>query len=83
MISHLATGFSISRLADFLRQVGLGIMGVLTTVFLGVLTIQGVAGAVTQGIAFRTAKYATQTFVPVVAAFSPMPWKPWPGPRSS
>jgi len=66
MISHLATGFSISRLADFLRQVGLGIMGVLTTVFLGVLTIQGVAGAVTQGIAFRTAKYATQTFVPVV-----------------
>lgn len=66
LISHLASGFSISRLADFLRHVGLGIMGILTTIFLGVLTIQGVAGAVTQGIAFRTAKYATQAFVPVV-----------------
>lgn len=66
LLSHLAHGFSISRLADFLRQVGLGIMGILTTVFLGVLTVQGVAGAVTQGIAFRTAKYATQAFVPVV-----------------
>lgn len=66
MISHLATGFSLSRLADFLRYVGLGVMGVLTTVFLGVLTIQGVAGAVTEGIAFRTAKYASQAFLPIV-----------------
>lgn len=66
MISHLATGFSLSRLADFLRHVGLGIMGVLTTVFLGVLTIQGVAGSVTEGIAFRTAKYASQAFLPIV-----------------
>ncbi|ACA59523.1 stage III sporulation protein AE [Candidatus Desulforudis audaxviator] len=66
MISHLATGFSLSRLADFLRFVGLGIMGVLTTVFLGVLTIQGVASAVTEGIAFRTAKYASQAFLPIV-----------------
>ncbi len=66
MISHLASGFSLSRLADFLRHVGLGVMGVLTTVFLGVLTIQGVAGAVTEGIAFRTAKYASQTFLPIV-----------------
>lgn len=66
MISHLASGFSLARLADFLRHVGIGIMGVLTTVFLGVMTIQGVAGAVTEGVAYRTAKYASQAFLPIV-----------------
>lgn len=50
LISHLASGFSISRLADFLRHVGLGIMRILTTIFLGVLTIQGVAGALVQPV---------------------------------
>lgn len=66
MASYLASGFSVTRLADFFRFVGLGLMGLLTTVFLGVLAIQGVAGAVTEGIAFRTAKLATGTFIPVV-----------------
>lgn len=66
MASHLASGFSLSRLADFLRFIGLGLMGLLTTVFLGILAVKGVAGAVTEGIAFRTARLATSTFVPVI-----------------
>ncbi|MBO8128484.1 MAG: stage III sporulation protein AE [Peptococcaceae bacterium] len=66
MASHFASGFSISRLGDLLRNVGLGIMGVCSTAFLGLLTIQGVAGAVTEGVTFRTAKFATQTFLPIV-----------------
>jgi stage III sporulation protein AE len=65
-VSHLASGFSLSRLADFFRNIGLGVMGLLTTIFLGMLAIQGVAGAVAGGVAFRTAKYATGAFVPVV-----------------
>jgi stage III sporulation protein AE len=65
-VSHLASGFSLSRLADFFRNIGLGIMGLLTTIFLGMMAIQGVAGAVAGGVAFRTAKYATGAFVPVV-----------------
>ncbi len=66
MASHLAEGFSLSRLADFLKWVGLGIMGLLTSIFLGILSIHGVAGAVTEGLAYRTAKLATSTFIPVV-----------------
>lgn len=65
-VSHLAGGFSLTRLADFFRNVGLGVMGLLTTVFFGVMAIQGVAGAVAGGVALRTAKYATGAFVPVV-----------------
>ncbi len=65
-VSHLASGFSLSRLSDFFRNIGLGIMGLLTTLFLGIMAIQGVAGAVAEGVAFRTAKYATGAFVPVV-----------------
>lgn len=65
-VGHLAGGFSLSRLADFFRNVGLGVMGLLTTVFFGVMAIQGVAGAVAGGMALRTAKYATGAFVPVV-----------------
>lgn len=44
----------------------MGIMGLLSTIFLGVMAIQGVAGAVGDSVTFRTAKFATDTFIPVV-----------------
>nr|WP_238473333.1 hypothetical protein [Desulforamulus profundi] len=38
----------------------------MLTVFLGILAIKGVAGSVTDGVAIRTAKFATDAFIPVV-----------------
>lgn len=66
LIDRLSEGFEVSRLSALFRNFGLALLGVLSTVFLGVLTVQGVAGAASAGVALRTAKYATGAFVPVV-----------------
>ena len=53
-------------MADLLKSVAMGLTGVFSTVVLGVLAIQGVAGAVGDSLTFKTAKYSVDAFVPVV-----------------
>ena len=64
--SSLSDRFKATQLADLLRAAGAGTLGVLLTVFLGVITVRGAAGTVTDGVALRTAKFVTGNFVPVV-----------------
>lgn len=66
LASNLSEHFSVSRLAGLIQWSAMGVMGLMSTVFLGFLAVYGVAGAVTNGIAFRTARYATDALVPVV-----------------
>ncbi|SFR02694.1 stage III sporulation protein AE [Desulfoscipio geothermicus DSM 3669] len=66
IVSGLSKHFQVSRLAGLLKGVAMGLMGLLSTIFLGVMAIQGVAGAVGDSVTFRTAKFATDTFIPVV-----------------
>ena len=66
LVSNFSERFSVSRLAGLIQWFSLGVMGLMSTVFLGFLAVYGVAGAVTNGIAFRTARYATDALVPVV-----------------
>jgi stage III sporulation protein AE len=42
------------------------VLGVLLTIFLGVISVQGLTSSVTDGLTIRTAKYITGSFVPVV-----------------
>ncbi|MFS0722763.1 stage III sporulation protein AE [Paenibacillus sp. 1P07SE] len=64
--SSLSDRFKVTQLADLLRNLGVGLLGVLLTVFLGVISIRGATGAVTDGAAIKTAKFLTGNFVPVV-----------------
>ncbi|MGG1515261.1 stage III sporulation protein AE [Paenibacillus oryzisoli] len=66
IVSSLSDKYKVTQLANLLRTVSLGLLGVFVTVFLGVISIQGTAGAVRDGVAIRTAKYITGNFVPVV-----------------
>ena len=49
-----------------MKTCAMGALGILTTLFLGIMAIQGVAGAVGDSLALRTAKFATDAFIPVV-----------------
>lgn len=62
----LSESFKVTYLSALLRQVGLGALGVLLSLFLGVVAVQGAVGAVADGVALRTAKFVTGNFVPVV-----------------
>lgn len=66
IVSNLSERFKVSNLADLLKSVAMGLMGIFSTVFLGVLAVQGVAGAVGDSVTFRTAKFSVDAFVPVV-----------------
>jgi len=66
IVNNLSEKFKVSNLADLLKGVAMGLMGIFSTIFLGVLTIQGVAGAVGDSVTFKTAKFGVDAFVPVV-----------------
>jgi len=53
-------------MAKLLRNVSIGLLGVLLTIFLGVVSVQGASASIADGITIRTAKYITSNFVPVV-----------------
>ncbi|RED61659.1 stage III sporulation protein AE [Cohnella lupini] len=66
LVSSISDRYKVTQLANLLRNIGVGVLGILLTVFLGVLSVQGATGAVTDGVALRTAKFVTGNFVPVV-----------------
>ncbi|XID96046.1 stage III sporulation protein AE [Paenibacillaceae bacterium WGS1546] len=66
LVSAITERYKATQLANLLRNLGVGLLGILLTVFLGVLSVQGATGAVADGVALRTAKFVTGNFVPVV-----------------
>jgi len=65
-LNYLSDKYRLSNLATLLKQAGMMILGLLMVVFIGIITIQGAAGSVADGLTLRTAKFATATFIPVV-----------------
>lgn len=64
--SALTDKFKVTQLANLLRNIGIGTLGVLVSLFLGVISVQGATGAITDGVTLRTAKFVAGNFVPVV-----------------
>lgn len=65
-VNALSGGYRISNLVHLLKQTAMAILGILMVGFIGLITIQGMVGSVSDSIALRTAKFATGTFIPVV-----------------
>lgn len=65
-LNYLSDKYRLSNLANLLKQAGMMTLGLLMVLFIGVITIQGAAGSVADGLTLRTAKFATATFIPVV-----------------
>ena len=66
IVSTLSSHYKVTKLADFLRNISIGALGVFLTIFLGVISVQGATTAVTDGITIRTAKFVAGNFVPVI-----------------
>lgn len=65
-VNYLSDKYRLGNLTSLFKQTGIMILGFTMVVFIGIITVQGVAGGVADGITLRTAKYATTTFIPVV-----------------
>ncbi|ASA23132.1 stage III sporulation protein AE [Paenibacillus donghaensis] len=66
LVSALSDKYKLTQLANLLRNIGAGLLGVLLTVFLGVISVRGITSSVTDGVTIRAAKYITGNFVPVI-----------------
>jgi len=66
IVSAITDRFKVTQLANMLRGIAVTILGILLTVFLGVISVQGATSSITDGVALRTAKFVTGNFVPVV-----------------
>lgn len=66
IVSALSEQYKVTQLANLLRNVSIGILGLFLTIFLGVISVQGASSAVTDGITIKTAKFITGNFIPVI-----------------
>lgn len=66
IVSSLTDKYKVTQLANLLRNISIGLLGIFITVFLGVISVRGSMGAITDGVTIRTAKYISGTFIPVV-----------------
>lgn len=66
IVSSVSDRFKVNQLAKLIRNVSMGLLGGLLTIFLGVISVQGVTASVTDGVTLKTAKYITGNFIPVV-----------------
>jgi len=66
IVSTLNEKHRVTHLANMIRSISVGSLGVFLTVFLGVMSIQGAAGAIQDGVAMKTTKFITGNFIPVV-----------------
>ena len=66
LVNHISSRFSVNKLAKLFKDVSLGVLSIVTTLFLAFLSISGFAGASVDGLAIKAAKTATGIFIPVV-----------------
>ncbi|WP_059052363.1 stage III sporulation protein AE [Paenibacillus senegalimassiliensis] len=66
IVSSLSDKYKLTQLANLLRTVSMALLGILLTIFLGVISVKGIAGSVADGVTLRAAKYLTGNFIPVV-----------------
>lgn len=66
VVSYMNDKYQATYLADLFKHISLGTLGIFITIFLGVISIQGTATAIQDGVALKTTKFITGNFVPVI-----------------
>lgn len=66
MVGGLSESLRVNKLCRLLRQVVEWTLGLGFTVFIGVMSVQGLSAAAVDGVSIRTAKYAMDNFIPIV-----------------
>lgn len=66
MVGGLGRQLRVTKLRRLIRQAADWTLGFGFTVFIGVMTVQGLGAAAVDGVSIRTAKYAMDNFIPIV-----------------
>lgn len=66
VISELNDQFKVTHLAQLFRTISLTVLGIYLSIFLTILSIQGVASGIQDGVALKTTKFIAGNFIPVI-----------------
>lgn len=66
IVSHMNDKYQATYLAELFRNISIGTLGIFITIFLGVVSVQGTASAIQDGVALKTTKFITGNFIPVI-----------------
>ncbi len=69
IVDNISDKVQVSRLAGLLKQVSAWCLGIILTVFIAVVSVQGSLGAVVDGVTGKTAKFAIGAFIPVAGKY--------------
>ncbi len=69
VVNNLSSKIHISKLSSLLKQICIVLIGLALTVFTGIVTIQGAVASTADGVALQTARFAADTFIPIVGSF--------------
>ncbi len=66
IINHFSTSIKLSGFCALIKSVIKWGIGIGFTIFLGIITIQGLLGSTFDGLSIKTAKYTIDKFVPII-----------------
>jgi len=66
IVSYISPRFNVSKLAKLCRDIALGIMTLILTLFTAAMGLAGLTGGIMDGLTVKAAKTATGIFIPVV-----------------
>ncbi|MCX7747496.1 MAG: stage III sporulation protein AE [Clostridia bacterium] len=69
ILDNISEKVQISKLAGFFKQLCGWSLGIILTVFIAVVSLQGSLGAVIDGVTSKTAKFAIGTFIPIAGKY--------------
>jgi stage III sporulation protein AE len=69
VVSNVSEKVQVSRLAGVLKSITGWSLGIILTVFIAVVSLQGSMGAVVDGVTSKTAKFAIGVFIPVAGKY--------------
>ncbi len=69
IVDNVSEKLSISRFTRFIKQVSAWSLGIILTLFVGVVSLQGSFGAAVDGVTGKAAKFAIGTFIPVAGKY--------------
>lgn len=66
IVNNISDKIQLTRLVNLLKQIVTWALGIILTVFIIAVTLQGSLGAVIDGATQKAAKFAISTFIPIV-----------------
>lgn len=69
VINNLSNGIKLKKLASFIKQINLITIGAIFTIYLALVSMQGMYVKSLDGFAVKSTKFAIGNFIPVVGGF--------------